>query len=75
MILLEVSGVQDYYSFLQRLELDKKYPSIKLVPLRENEWGKECYLVDPSGVLWHFANSVDKLSTKLKQNQQAVTVS
>ena len=56
MILLEVGDVEGYYSFLQRLELDKKYPTIKLVPLQQNEWGKECYLVDPAGVLWHFAD-------------------
>jgi hypothetical protein len=55
MLLLEVSDIQEYYSFLQRLELDKKYTTVKLVPLQENEWGTECYLVDPSGVLWHVA--------------------
>lgn len=56
MILLEVGDIEEYYGFLQRLELDKKYKNIKLVPLQENEWGKVCYLVDPSGVLWHFAD-------------------
>jgi catechol 2,3-dioxygenase-like lactoylglutathione lyase family enzyme len=56
MMLLEVGDVEEYYSFLQRLELDKKYPNIKLVPLQQNEWGNECLLVDPSGVLWHFAD-------------------
>ena len=56
MMLLEVGDVEEYYSFLQRMELDKKYPNIKLVPLQQNEWGKECLLVDPSGVLWHFAD-------------------
>lgn len=55
MILLEVSDVEAYYRFLQQLELDKKYAGIKLVPLQQHEWGKECLLVDPSGVLWHFA--------------------
>jgi catechol 2,3-dioxygenase-like lactoylglutathione lyase family enzyme len=55
MIFLEVGDVEEYYSFLQGLELDKRYANISLVPLQENEWGKECLLVDPSGVLWHFA--------------------
>jgi hypothetical protein len=55
MMLLEVGDVEAYHSFLQRLDLAKRYPGIKLVPLQENEWGKECLLVDPSGVLWHFA--------------------
>ncbi|SHE37215.1 hypothetical protein SAMN05444008_101276 [Cnuella takakiae] len=56
MILLEVGDVEAYYHFLQQLELDKKYAGIRLVPLKQNEWGKDCYLVDPSGVLWHFAD-------------------
>ncbi len=55
MILLEVSEVDRYWDFLQQLELDKKYTGIKLIPIQENDWGKECLLVDPSGVLWHFA--------------------
>jgi len=55
MMLLEVGNVEAYYRFLQQLGLDKKYSNIKLVPLQENDWGKECYLVDPSGVLWHVA--------------------
>lgn len=55
MILLEVEDVQAYYDFLKRLELDNKYPNTKLLPIQQQEWGKECYLVDPSGVLWHVA--------------------
>lgn len=56
MILLEVSDVEEYYSFLQKLELDKKYADTKLIPLQQHEWGKECLLIDPSGVLWHIAD-------------------
>ena len=56
MILLEVGNVEAYYIFLQQLELDKKYAGIKLIPLQEKEWGNECHLIDPSGVLWHFAD-------------------
>jgi catechol 2,3-dioxygenase-like lactoylglutathione lyase family enzyme len=55
MVLLEVGDVNRYWNFLQKLELDKKYEGTRLIPIRENDWGKECFLVDPSGVLWHFA--------------------
>jgi hypothetical protein len=55
MILLEVSNVDGYWSFLQQLELDKKYAGIKLIPIQENDWGRECLMIDPSGVLWHVA--------------------
>jgi hypothetical protein len=27
---------------------------VKLIPIRVHDWGKECFLHDPSGVLWHF---------------------
>jgi uncharacterized glyoxalase superfamily protein PhnB len=56
MILLEVGDVEEYYRFLQQLELDKRYAGIRLVPLQKHDWGRECCLVDPSGVLWHFAD-------------------
>ena len=54
MILVEVDNVEDYWRFITKLELDKKYSGCKLIPIQENDWGKECQLIDPSGVLWHF---------------------
>lgn len=54
MIFLEVDDVHRYYDELQNLELPKKYPNVRLVPIKVNDWGKECFLHDPSGVLWHF---------------------
>lgn len=55
MILLEVGDVDTYWQFLQQLQLDQKYAGTKLIPIQEHDWGKECLLIDPSGVLWHFA--------------------
>ncbi|PZO24508.1 MAG: glyoxalase, partial [Flavobacteriaceae bacterium] len=23
-------------------------------PIRNHDWGRECFLHDPSGILWHF---------------------
>ncbi len=54
MIFLEVDDVDAYWEALQKLGLPDKYPNVRLVPVKENEWGKECFLHDPSGVLWHF---------------------
>jgi hypothetical protein len=56
MVLLEVGDVEAYYRFLIQLDLDKKYAGVKLVPLQKNDWGTECILIDPSGVLWRFAD-------------------
>lgn len=55
MVLAEVDNVEDYWTFLTELKLDNKYSGVKLIPIQQNDWGKECLLIDPSGVLWHFA--------------------
>ncbi len=54
MLFLEVEDVAQYYADLQRLELPQKYDGVRLLPVRHETWGKECFLHDPSGVLWHF---------------------
>ena len=54
MIFVEVDDVERYYNELLALNLPAKYPNSKLIPTRHLEWGSECFLHDPSGVLWHF---------------------
>jgi catechol 2,3-dioxygenase-like lactoylglutathione lyase family enzyme len=53
MIFLEVEDVKRYWSELLALDLTAKYKSVKLIPIRENDWGRECFMHDPSGILWH----------------------
>lgn len=55
MILLEVEDVNAYWMGLQQLQLDKNYKGVRLIAPQQNDWGTECMLIDPSGVLWHFA--------------------
>lgn len=54
MIFLEVDDVQRYWNELEKLGLSHKYSGVKLTSIREDYWGRECFLHDPSGVLWHF---------------------
>ncbi len=54
MIFVEVDDTERYFSELQALNLPEKYNGVKLTPIRYEAWGKECFLHDPSGVLWHF---------------------
>lgn len=54
MIFLEVEDVSRYWNELLALDLTSKYKGVKLVPVRELDWGRECFLHDPSGILWHF---------------------
>jgi hypothetical protein len=54
MIFLEVEDVGRYWNELLALDLTAKYKSAKLTPIRDYDWGRECFLHDPSGILWHF---------------------
>ncbi|MBC7745142.1 MAG: glyoxalase [Flavobacterium sp.] len=54
MIFVEVEDVKHFYNELLALDLTSKYDHVKIVPIRELPWGRECFLHDPSGILWHF---------------------
>ena len=58
MIFLEVDNAQRYYDELHALDLPSRYANVRLVPTRSYDWGSECFLHDPSGVLWHFGEFV-----------------
>ena len=53
MIFLEVDNVERYHQELSAMELPSKYDGVKLSLVRIEDWGKECFLHDPSGILWH----------------------
>ena len=54
MIFLEVDDVNRYWNELQALGLHQKYKNVRLTAIREEKWGRECFMHDPSGILWHF---------------------
>jgi catechol 2,3-dioxygenase-like lactoylglutathione lyase family enzyme len=54
MVFMEVDDVNRFWNELQALDLTAKYKSVRLEPVRHLAWGSECFLHDPSGVLWHF---------------------
>lgn len=54
MVFMEVENVTRFWNELIALELTSKYENVKLIPIRELDWGKECFVIDPSGILWHF---------------------
>jgi catechol 2,3-dioxygenase-like lactoylglutathione lyase family enzyme len=54
MLFLEVTNVDQFWKELASLDLPAKYGDVRLLPIREEYWGKECFLHDPSGILWHF---------------------
>lgn len=56
MIFLEVEDVEQCWKELSALELPQKYAHVRLVPISHLDWGSECFLHDPSGILWHFGS-------------------
>lgn len=54
MIFMEVDDVDQFYKELSALDLPGKYENVRLTPIRHESWGSECFLHDPSGILWHF---------------------
>ncbi|UPK66569.1 VOC family protein [Chitinophaga filiformis] len=59
MIFLEVEDVEHFWEELLKLDLPAKYEGVKLTPIRTYDWGKECFVHDPSGILWHFGQFSD----------------
>ena len=68
MIFLEVGDLDTYYAGLQTLGLHIKYKSVRLSEIKTFEWGRECFLHDPSGVLWHIGEFVSKKQSQTQQN-------
>jgi catechol 2,3-dioxygenase-like lactoylglutathione lyase family enzyme len=54
MVFIEVENLDQAYSDMFTLNLKTKYPTVRLVPIRVEHWGREFFLHDPSGILWHF---------------------
>lgn len=54
MVFMEVENVDSFWDELQVLDLPSKYKGVRYSPIRTLDWGKECFVHDPSGVLWHF---------------------
>jgi catechol 2,3-dioxygenase-like lactoylglutathione lyase family enzyme len=54
MIFVEVADVENYWKELLALNLTTKYEQVRLTPIKHYDWGKECFVHDPSGILWHF---------------------
>jgi hypothetical protein len=55
MLFLEVKDVHKEFEDLNALELTKRYPDIKILPMKKETWGDVFYIIDPAGVLLHIA--------------------
>jgi hypothetical protein len=53
MLFMEVDDVARFWNELITLDLPTKYKDVRLKPIVNLDWGSECFIHDPSGVLWH----------------------
>ena len=63
MVFIEVEDVDQCYQDLKDKELPQKFKGARLSPIKDWDWGRECFLHDPSGVLWHFGQFSAKTSS------------
>ncbi len=60
MLFIEVENTDEFFQYLLSLNLTEKYDKARLTPVRTMPWGKECFVHDPSGILWHFGEFFNK---------------
>lgn len=54
MLFLEVDDVEKCAADLLSLNLQNKYKHVRFTDIKTWDWGREIFMHDPSGVLWHF---------------------
>lgn len=59
MVFLEVADADLFLAELKTKDLPGKYPGVRLSGMVVNDWGREFFLHDPSGVLWHIGTFED----------------
>jgi hypothetical protein len=59
MVFMEVDDVDRFWKELLALNLPDKYENVKLTPVKTLPWGKECFVHDPCGILWHFGEFIN----------------
>jgi len=53
MLFLEVENLEWHLEKIKDLKLEAKYKGVRLKGINYNDWGKEFFIYDPSGILWH----------------------
>lgn len=53
MLFLEVAELDAFWQQLVALQLPQKYPGVRVLPIKTETWGRECFVHDPAGILWH----------------------
>jgi len=58
MVFLEVEDLDKWQAYLGATISSMSYPSVRISEIQNEEWGRELFVHDPSGILWHFGEFV-----------------
>ena len=56
MMFLEVEDLDAYWAYLETKNLAAKFKGVRLKPIQKDDWGREFFMYDPSGILWHIGS-------------------
>jgi len=59
MIFLEVEDVEECERELLSKNLTNNFRGVRISKIKNDDWGREIFVHDPSGVLWHFGQFKD----------------
>lgn len=54
MLFLEVDNLAAFQEDLLSRKLTDKFENVRISEIKKETWGRELFLHDPSGMLWHF---------------------
>ena len=58
MMFLEVEDLESQWPDLKNKELDQRFKGVRYVEPKDYDWGREGFLYDPSGILWHIGEFI-----------------
>ena len=56
MVFVELADIDVFHKRLVTLDLPSSYPNVRVSGIRVQDWGRVCFVHDPSGILWQFGS-------------------
>jgi hypothetical protein len=53
MLFMEVENIEEHWQMIQAKRLEQQHEHVRISEIKTFVWGKEYYVHDPSGILWH----------------------
>ena len=53
MIFMEVADIEHHWAAVNAMGLPAKYAGVRVSGIQNLDWGREYFVHDPSGILWH----------------------